>query len=213
MLAGVPQRFRTAATHGTPTAAATGAGRVRSAHQGTPHGCIVLFLLIDRPHVAPTLAQVRNSQMPGVNGYLVGPIVGPDRSVDGTIKQPQRMRLRRTDPLLIKRTDSIAHRFGVERYSSSRSPSMPLVAIDLAGRARRQQLMVERRSASTGPPTYQERPGSGQTARSSMSWATSHSASTVAGRSLSGPRGHFFVRPESVPLLSIPARAVGDVAL
>lgn len=156
--------------------------------------------------------QVRNSQMPGVNGYLVGPIVGPDRSVDGTIKQAQRMRVRGTDPLLIKRTDTIAHRFGVERHSSSRSPSIPLVAIDLAGRARRQQLMEERRSASTGPH-IQARPASGQTARSSMSWATSHSGSTAADRRLSGPRGHFFVRPESVPLLSIPARTVGDVPL
>ena len=148
--------------------------------------------------------------MPGVNGYLVGPIVGPERSVDGTIKQAQRLRFRRTDPTLINRTDSVAHRFGVERYAYNRSASIPLVAIDLASRARQQQMMEDRQRASAAAQPYQGRPGSGQ---SSASWATSNSASTSDRRLSSGPRGHFFVRPESVPLLSIPARSVGDVSL
>lgn len=148
-----------------------------------------------------------------MNGYLVGPIVGPDRTVDGRIKQPERLRVRGTDPLLIKRTDSIAHRFSVERHSTNRASTMPLVAIDLAGRARRRQLMEERRRSASSNLVHQGRPSSAQTEQSSLSCVTSRSGSVETNHRLSGPRGHFFVRPDSVPLLTIPVRTMGDVQL
>jgi hypothetical protein len=155
---------------------------------------------------------MRNSQVPGMNGYLVGPIVGPDRAVDGSLKQPRQLRVRGTDPLLIKRTDSIAHRFGPERHSTSNGAKIPLVAIDLAGRERRRQLMDERRSASSTEIGSHTRPASGRTASSGMSWVTTtSSAAAAADRRLSGPRGHFFVRPDSVPLLKLPTESVGDI--
>lgn len=160
------------------------------------------------PVASDSRTRMRNSQAPGVAGYLVGPIVGPDRRVDGVIKQKETLRYRATDPMRIKRSESIAHRFGVERHQQSHQPKIPLAAMEMARQENRARLMRQQSwSASVGASRsvdFAHRPTTGR----SGSWVSTSSVA-ASDRRLSGSRGCFFVRPDSVPQLKIPTNSFG----
>ena len=121
-----------------------------------------------RTVVLPPEARTRQRmpQVPGINGYLVGPIVGSDRTANGKLKPRQAaVQPQFVDALTIKRGHSVAHRFGPERYSWHRQARIPLVAIELAaGRGQ----AVAARAASAPPLAGPDRPGTGTSSASSV---------------------------------------------
>ena len=119
---------------------------------------------------------------PGYASRLAGPIIGSDRHANGRLKSASLLLPpRASDPNKIRLSDSVAHRYGVERsYAPFRQPArfgVPLVAL---GRGE---------TRTWTPASSQSRSGTGPRSKGGL---------TEGGNK----RGH----PIHVPSLAIPPR-------